>query len=219
MSRDSSYRLHAVTVVVTAASHNPSMLNPDFLKTQRIVPSGWEVSESVSTPPVSMIMFANGIQWVMDESVLNVIERCDSGFQDGYAIYQTVIRYLETVTHVPYRNLGLNWSVAIHLDDPQNWLMERFLKDGPWSHPDSGLSNIEPTFTFLVDDVSLRLALNVRTVPTTEGKSKSAVAVDCNLHHEGPLDAGQLRDAIAQWPMRQRLIVTTLDELIGDIDS
>ena len=107
MSRDSNYRLHAVTVVITAASHNPSMLNPDFLKTQRIVPSGWEVSESVSTPPVSMIMFANGIQWVMDESVLNVIERCDSGFQDGYAIHQTVIRYLETVTHVPYRNLGL----------------------------------------------------------------------------------------------------------------
>ena len=219
MSRDSNYRLHAVTVVVTAASHNPSMLNPDFLKTQRIVPSGWEVSESVSTPPVSMIMFANGIQWVMDESILNVTERCDSGFQDGYAIHQTVIRYLETVTHVPYRSLGLSWSVAIHMDNPRHWLAERFLKDGPWSHPDSGLFEIVPTFTFVVDDVRLRLALSVQAVPTTEGELKPAVTVDCNVHHEGPLDADQLCDAIDLWPTRQQLVVTTLDKLIGDVDS
>ena len=65
MPEDTSYWLHTVSVVVTAEFHNPSILNPDFLVSREIIPADWVVTEAVTTPPVSVVRYNNGIQWVV----------------------------------------------------------------------------------------------------------------------------------------------------------
>ena len=64
MSESPAFSLHSVSVVVTAQFHNPSILNPDFLVSRQIVPEGWAVAETLTTPPVSVVKYENGISQV-----------------------------------------------------------------------------------------------------------------------------------------------------------
>ena len=130
MPEESVFWLHSISVVVTAQSHNPSILNRDFLVLQEIVPESWEVIEAVTTPAVSLIRYKKGIQLVVDEEKLTVVENCKSSFQDEYLAHTVVNAYLEKLPHVPYRSLGLNCRIAMRQEGPPDWLMASLLKIG-----------------------------------------------------------------------------------------
>ena len=52
------------SIVVRGESHNPTVLNPDFLAIQGIIPHawGWKVQQKViTTPMVAMVEYANGV--------------------------------------------------------------------------------------------------------------------------------------------------------------
>ena len=129
-TKENLYRLHSVSVVVTAEFHNPSVLNRDFLVSKRIVPEDWEVTEGFTTPGLSVLSYNNGIQWTLDQSKLTVTESCDSSFRDEYRVYSLVAAYLEVLPVVPYRSLGLNYSISKKQENPERWLTQRFLKPG-----------------------------------------------------------------------------------------
>ena len=211
MPLESPFRLRSVSVVVTAQSHNPSILTHEFLVNSGVVPSDWVAIETVGIPPFSLIRFQNGVQWTLDESRLIVAESCESSFQDSYQVHTSVTEYLRKVDYVPYRSLGLNWAVYLDTDAPSEWLIKRFLKDGPWTHGKHELVSMKPRFTFDNDGVALNLAFGDQAV--TQGGLEKKIFVDCNVHHEGPLNATQLRDAIDQWEKHQSVIVDTLNLL------
>ena len=60
-------RLFQFSGVVVGQAHNPTILNPDFLAAEGIVPKSWNwsVSETITTPPLAMVRYANGatITW------------------------------------------------------------------------------------------------------------------------------------------------------------
>ena len=83
MSENPRVSLHSVSVVVTAQFHNPSILNPDFLASREIVPADWKVAETLTTPPVSVVKYENGVEWSVDQSRLTVAEQSGPGFGDS----------------------------------------------------------------------------------------------------------------------------------------
>ena len=217
MPQEGPYRLLSVSVVVTAEFHNPSILNPDFLKFQGIVPKDWEPKLAITTPQFSNIRFHNGIDWTVDQSKLTVVETCESQFQDSYLAYDLVASYIERLPHVPYRSHGLNFVVAFPTDEPQQWLTNQYLKDGDWLHGEPAVRSMAPKFTFAADEEVLCF-LNLDANRPARGKHQAvpAVIAEGNLHHEGPLDAGALRDAIDRWPQRQEFAIAALDRLFGN---
>ena len=202
-------RLHNVAVVVTAEYHNPSILNPDFLVSRRIVPADWSVAETLTTPPMSVVKYTNGIAWTVDQSRLIVTEDCGPAFRDQYESHALVTTYLERLPHVPYRELGLNCQVSTLQDDPQRWLIERFAVD--WLRDDPQVRGMRPAFALNAEDA----VCNITFAKATRDDSP-CVAAECNLHHPGPLDVDGLRAAIARWAERQRFIVSTLGRLLED---
>ena len=216
MREDSPYWLHFVNVVVTAEFHNPSILNPDFLASQKIVPPDWTVTESITTPPVSIVRYSKGkgIQWMVDQSTLAVTEFCESPFRDHYDIYQLVQAYLDKLPHVPYRSLGLNWTVSLKRTEPEKWITERFLKPGSWVGSDPKLLGMLPKFTVDVDGAVCDLTLRAGNVPTGGDGVDDAVTIDCNVHHAEPLGMDTIREAINRWPARQDFVVSALDKLL-----
>ena len=68
MPSDKTHFPVAVSVVVTAEFHNPSILNPDFLASRKIVPENWEVKETMTSPVLSFTAYENGIRWTVDQS-------------------------------------------------------------------------------------------------------------------------------------------------------
>ena len=217
MPQKGQYCLLSISVVVTAEFHNPSILNPDFLKSQGIVPTDWEPTLAITTPQFSNIRFHNGIDWTVDQSKLTVVEICESRFQDSYLVYDLVVSYIKRLPHVPYRSLGLNFVVANTTDEPQQWLTNQYLKDGVWSHGEPSVRSMVPKFTFEADDgVLCFLSLDAGLSKLANQQPVPAVIANCNLHHEGPLDAGALRDAIGRWPQRQEFAIAALDRLLGN---
>ena len=204
-----------MSVVVTAEFHNPSILNPDFLVSREIVPSDWMVTEAVTTPPVSIVQYDNGIQWTVDQSNLTVTETCESLFRDNYHVYELVRAYLSKLPHVPYRSLGLNCVVSLKQEQPAKWLIQRFLKLGAWLEGQPELVGLEPRFILDAGDAMCNLSLREGAVQSpNDANQESAVIATVNMHHAGPLDADGLTEAINQWSQRQRFVISALDKLL-----
>ncbi len=216
MSSESPFWLHSVSVVVTAEFHNPSILNQDFLVAEGIVPKDWEVVETITTPPLSIVRFSNNIQWTVIQESLIVAEECESTFRDGYRVHNLARVYLEKLPHVPYRSLGLNCVVSIAYDNPQQWLIERFLNPEVRFESEPLVLSMLPKFTFDVGDALLYLTMNEKSLRRGKDSPENAVVIDCNVHHEGPLNSAELREAIERWPACQDTILTVLQRLIGD---
>ena len=211
MSQASPFRLTSVSVVITAQSHNPSILTKEFLTESGIVPDAWQVTETVNTPVLSLVHFEGGVQWAMDSSRLTITESCGASFQDSYQVHKSAIEYLRKIEYVPYRSLGLNCIVHLDSGDPNAWLRERFLKDGRWQAHVPKLVSMIPRFTFDLSSAILNLAFGDQGT----SQNRRVVSVDCNVHHEGPLNAAELRDAIAQWGDHQEVLIDTLNMLAG----
>ena len=216
MIEETPYRLHSVSVVVTAEFHNPSILNRDFLVSRGIVPEDWDVAEAFTTPPVSVVTYANGIQWTVEQSTLKVVEDCSSSFRDEYVVYKLVDAYLEILPHVPYKSLGLNCVVSHIQPNPERWITERFLKHGGWHEGDPKILSMVPNFTLDAGDAVCNLSLSRGEVGAPQNKRSSAVLVNCNVHHAGPLGTDDLRAAIAHWPEKQTIILAALNKLLQD---
>jgi hypothetical protein len=215
MPQEFHYRLHSVSVVVTAEYHNPSILNPDFLKFQRIVPREWESKLTITTPQFSTIQFENGISWSVDQSTLTVLEPCESEFRNEYFAHEIVASYLDKLSHVPYRNLGLNCVVAQLNADPERWLTERYLKEGRWLQTEPLVRAMIPRFTLDAGEGALcYLSLGTGTFDEDTSNPQGAVIANCNVHHEGPLDLNSLQDGISRWPQRQEFVKAALSQLL-----
>ena len=219
-SMSERYWLHSVSIVVTAQFHNPSILNHHFLVSEGIIPEGWEVSEAVSTPPVSVVRYSNGIHWIVDQSRLVVSESCDGPFREEYEVHRRATAYLMRLPHVPYRNLGLNCTVSMPQEHPEDWLTERFLQHGPWSKRDvtllPGLLRMAPHFTLEMAGALLHLSCRGGKVRRNNSAEESAVIVECNLHQGGPFDATALRKAIERWSERQKIVIETLHGFLAE---
>ena len=207
MSENPHASLHSVSVVVTAQFHNPSILNPDFLASREIVPGDWAVAETLTTPPVSVVKYENGVEWSVDQSRLTVAEKNGPGFGDSYRVHNLVIAYLQRLPHVPYRSLGLNCLVSILQADPRRWMIERF---------GAGWLRDEPTVLGMTPKLALDAGDAVCHVSVADApKDGKRLVLDCNMHHEGPLDVDGMCAAIERWPERQTFIRSALAMLIG----
>ena len=216
MSDEAQFWLHSVSVVVTSEFHNPSILNPDFLKSQWIVPAYWEPNLAITTPQFSNIRFHNGIEWTVDQSKLTVAEACESQFRDSYLAYDSVVSYVDRLPHVPYRSLGLNCVVACGTNDPQQWLTKQYLKDGIWLHGEPAVRSMVPKFTLDAGaGVACFLSLDGGNSNLGSQQPGPVVIATCNVHHQGPLDADALRHAIGCWPRRQEFVIAALERLLG----
>ena len=218
MANELSFVLTSVSVVVTANHHNPSILTPDFLTAQGIVPPDWEVLESMTTRDLSVIQYNERPQWMLNQGGLRIVEPCDGEFQDRYELHDLAIKFIDKVRLVPYRSLGLNCQVWTPLEDSGRWISERFLNTNVQTHDLLDL-RMKPQFTFGVNksvaDAIVNMSIYGAQVTRAEEEPVDAAVIDCNVHHPGPLEANELISAIGKWAAHQNSIEEALHQLFG----
>ena len=210
---DQQFWLHNISVVVTARYHNPSVLNPGFLEANRIVPKEWKVDEAVTTPPLSIVTYQQGIVWNLDQTTLTVTENCDPD-QSEFDVHRQVAEYVKTLPHVPYQGLGLNCVLSFEATDPEKWLTQRFLRPGPWRKGSFAAMAMVPKFVFPVENAICNLTMSPGLVHSEENANHAAVIASSNLHHDGPFDSETLCTTIAQWQEKHKHVLAALHTLL-----
>jgi len=178
------------SIVVVAEHHNPTILNPDFLARNTIVPDdwGWKRSDDcVSTPPVAQVKYENGVSLLCEQSKLQVVDGSESVDPAGSLVDDIAVSYLRTLPHVRYTGLGVNFKAMIPCEQPSSALMDRFLKDGPWSNPEQRPEDMGLRLVYAIDHGRLRLSLDAGEVRSGE-KPETAILAGANFHHDLPGD-------------------------------
>ena len=69
-------RLIQFSGVVLGQFHNPTILNPNFLETEGIVPKSWDwkVSKNITTPPLAVVTYTNGVTITVEPNKLQVTD-------------------------------------------------------------------------------------------------------------------------------------------------
>jgi len=128
-------RLVQFSFVVVGQSHNPTILNPDFLLNQDIVPASWQwkVAETVTTPPLSLVRYENGVSITVEQDKIQLVDpNVESGPGES-KVPEIAAAYVQKLPHVSYTAVGTNFQSLITKDEPGAYLIDRFLKPGPWN--------------------------------------------------------------------------------------
>ena len=209
MTDEDMATLRLLSVVILGEYHNPSIVNPDFLVSNDIIPKSWRTIETVTTPGLSVLRYDNGIQLIVDPNRLTISKECNEPFlkHNKSNIHSIAAKYVNKLPHIPYRSLGLNCLVSTVRDDPKRWLTKRFLK------PHSRTSDLYMIPKFIIDIGEKTLNLNFTDRQTPSGKN-SEVVIDCNTHYNGPFNSESLCEKLNEWPACQKNIKAKLDGLL-----
>ncbi len=212
MSKEYAVWLHSVGVVIMAEFHNPSILNKDFLVMEKIVPKEWNIAKNIITPAVSVIEYTNGTKWLVDQQRLEITEKCDSPFQEyeDSQVHDLATSYVKKLPYVPYRSLGLNYTLSIIREDPLRWLTERFLKVDPYG----GKLYMMPRFTMDLGGVQLNLNFGSGSMSHGQDSPASSIIINCNLHHGGQSSSDSICDKIHRWTDSRKNIASVLDNIL-----
>jgi len=90
-------------ITLKAESHNPTILNPDFLRNQGIVESDWELAEDpVCVRHFARVAYTNRVAIVAEFDNLIFSEELLSREEESGSIASVAARYVRTLPHVNY---------------------------------------------------------------------------------------------------------------------
>ncbi len=209
------------TEVIVGEAHNPTILNPDFLAVQNIVPKewGWRVAETVTTPPLALVRYENGVSVTVEPQKIQV---GDSNAEQGPAeskVPQIAAAYVKTLPHVRYTAVGTNFHSFIEMPDPAAYLKKRFLKHGSWDTERHPLHAVGCRLVYLLPaDCRATLSIDFGEVtPQATDQKVPAILVNGNFHRECTERSGatevetHLTRVDSDWSTYQMLVHDALD--------
>ena len=194
-----AHALVEVSSVVVANAHNPSILNPDWLQANDVLPGdseGWKVAEPpFTTPLLSRIRYLNGLLVVLDAARLSLAFNLAEQEVDGpdQTIVSLAQAYVTTLKHIPYAAVGSNFKAFVPCENAHNVLVGKFGSGGAWR---ADLATLSVKLNHRLDEQCVRLV----DVAGTEFEEREGVSLSANYHRKtvdcpSTLDAlGKLRE-------------------------
>lgn len=200
-------------VVVVAKAHNPSILHPAFLKAQKIVSEQWELlGQSLSTPAISIVKYSNGISFVAENTRLVIREDSQSL---THVVQELATKYVESLPHVHYTAVGINFDGFIECEAPDQWLRNRFLKDGPGNDEQLKPTDLSLKFVYPIDNGILNLTCDSGIVRSKDGETL-CVLLAANYHIPvSEVSVNHAVNAIASYQNRLAHFTKTTDTIFG----
>jgi hypothetical protein len=194
--------------VVVSEAHNPTILNPNFLETEGIVPKswGWEVVDTITTPPFAMVRYSNGITITVEQNKLQVT---DSGVGTGIKsskATEIAWGYVKTLRHAHYTAVGNNFQTLIQAKSPDAYLKKHFLKKGPWDGASRALDAVGVRLVYSLNPGRFTLSIDSGKAKTSESATEQAVIIananfdrNCGSHPAFKQVSVLLKKAIDDW--------------------
>lgn len=180
--------LFEISVVVLARNHNPTILNPDFLISNKIVSRDWELSEPpVCAYPVAQVKFKNKINIVAQLDKLIFSQNITGKTLEEVQINRIARTYVENLPHVDYRAVGINPKGFVKVqsrEEAEKFVSDKLIVSGPWKTFKNMPSNVITQFKYLLADGSLSIKIEngLSTLPDQE--EFPVIFFGANFHHE-----------------------------------
>ena len=215
-------QLIQLSVVVVGKAHNPTILNPDFLALRGIVPPewGWEVDETITTPPFAIVRYKSGVAVNVEPNKLQVTDMMANGDPRQSKAAEVAAAYVGTLPHVRYTAVGLNFHSVVEVGSPETYLKNRFLKKGNWDNAAHPITAAGFRLVYPVEPAGrVTLSLDAGEVQAESDKDAgvSAIIANANFHRTCsayPADE-QVRQYLGElssdWSMYQKLISDSLE--------
>jgi len=182
----------SVTIVVLAEDHNPSILHPSFLKAQGIVPADWKLAAAepvICTPPFSMVKFDNDMVFTVENKKLQVIDNRPENKPGQSMAPKLLAKYMETLPHVHYKAIGINFSGLVECAKPESFIMERFLTRGDWNSENRKPQELGLTLKYGAPDGQLWFTINSGSAQgPTHNVIRTGILATGNYHSDLPQD-------------------------------
>lgn len=216
------------SIVLSASGHNPTLINPDFLRINEIVPEEWAIGGPViTTPAFSQVQYNNGVVIIVEQNKFQIT--MSGHTPSALPLSKISQRYIQTLPHIPYDAVGINFTYTYPMDDSNEYIKDRFLREGEWNSESSSLYAAGINLVFHLEGVKLTFSINsgIRAQngasPEGERANQKEMAVisnanfhrDCDQHHKNESALANLERIEEDWErFRQNLqtIVGITDE-------
>ena len=198
--------------VVISEAHNPTILNPNFLETEGIVPRawGWEVADTITTPPFSMVRYTNGVSITVEQNKLQVTDSHMEVGPRASKVTEIASAYAKVLRHVHYTAVGNNFQSVIQVNSPETYLKSRFLKQGPWDDSSRILDALGVRLFYSLDSGRFTLSIDSgkAKLPDNDAEQKVIIANanfdrSCSSQPSFEQVNEHLRNAVDDWETQQ----------------
>lgn len=182
-----SIQLTNFSIVILGKSHNPSILNPDFLRQNKIVDETYIPKKVICTPPVSQVSYAEGISIVAEFERLQFIDQSPERIPDNSPIPDMAGMYVKVLPHVNYTAVGINFSGYLPYENSNTakfLINDKFIKDGPWIKSQIELPDVSLSFTYSSENGKQTISISTGERRRLKDESTAVINVNSNHHFD-----------------------------------
>ncbi len=203
-------------IVIIANAHNPSIINPDFLKHNEIVNADLKPIDVLCTPPFSQIRYDDNITIVIDQERLNISDLKESRIPLESPIPRIALKYMNILKYVPYKAVGINFKGFYDFSHmpPEHFLLNRFIKDAP------ELDGVQPViglkFNYKMNNFVHNLELEPATITRKkEKRSFPGLSIRGNFHYDQRQDLEGISEFVNTYGVLYDTLIRTLTKIFG----
>lgn len=149
-------------ITLRAESHNPTILNPDFLKNHGIVLEDWELADDpVCVRQFSRVAYKSGVTIVAEFDDLVFAETVEPGTPKTIHVPEIAASYVGLIPHVNYRTVVNNpvADMEVRPAERETFVRERFVREGPWMMFKGAPPKVEIEFRYAIDNGVFTLSI------------------------------------------------------------
>ncbi len=179
--------IRELAVVVAARNHNPTILNPDFLKYNGIVGQDWKLAEDpICVGPFAHVSFENGVNIIAELGKVSFSQTLADKQLADIVVADIARDYVKTLPHVEYRAVGINpkGDIPISDDEKAGFRTERLILPGPWTQFNECPAEIGIRFVYRMGEDLLNLTIEPMIRSTSDGDQGHILIFAANFHHE-----------------------------------
>ncbi len=214
--------MQSLSIVVVAQDHNPTILNPDFLYRNSIVPKDWRTAgDPICVSPVAQVAFQTGVMITAQFDKVVFVETIGSNLPDVTRVGEIALKYIDTLPHVAYSAVGINPHGHVLFEseaEARSFIAGRLLAEGPWKKLGKGNPAAAVKLTYDLDDAQCSIAVDQARLRAESGTEPlHAVTFAGNFHRDlaGPdhdAKALHLQHVISNWKEDYHVFVKTVNE-------
>lgn len=179
------FNLDNFSIVVLAQAHNPTILNPDFLKNNGIIDASFTTNNVICTPPVAHVSYVEGISVMAEFEKLQFIDTEPKRIPFESPIPEVAKKYINVLPHVRYTSVGLNFIGHYLCKDKEfalSLLPHKFLKEGSWSTYGDSLPHVGLKFIYPLKNIKCTINMETAELVRSSEPPLPIIGINANYH-------------------------------------